>query len=137
MTLDAFYVSICTNPFAVGINCFGARETRGRISRSWRGWSSRMCCVIPTPDCRTRSVNTISRLTKRGDLLRDFATSGLVDILGGCRDDAGPYQGHVAAAVEGIKDVATRVKPRRWGYGRGVHVFRSETSQSGRRAISR
>ena len=106
-TLDAFYVSIRhANPFAVGINCaLGAREMRPHLEELARLAESYVLCY-PNAGLPNAFGEYDQLPDETGDLLRDFATSGLVDILGGCCGTTPDHIKAVAAAVEGIKDVA-------------------------------
>ena len=111
-TLDAFYVSIRhAQPFAVGINCaLGAREMRPHLEELARLAESYVLCY-PNAGLPNAFGEYDQLPAETGDLLRDFATSGLVNILGGCCGTTPDHIRAVAAAVEGIKGRDVRLKP--------------------------
>ena len=66
-----------------------------------------MSPAIRTPACPTRSVSTTSCRRTPPRLLRDFAESGFVNILGGC---CGTTPDHIRAIGAAIKDLPPRPK---------------------------
>jgi 5-methyltetrahydrofolate--homocysteine methyltransferase len=108
-TLDAFYVSIRhAQPFAVGINCaLGAREMRPHLEELARLAESYVLCY-PNAGLPNAFGEYDQLPAETGDLLREFATSGLVNILGGCCGTTPDHIRAVAAAVEGIKGRTVR-----------------------------
>jgi 5-methyltetrahydrofolate--homocysteine methyltransferase len=110
-TLDAFYVSIRhAQPFAVGINCaLGAREMRPHLEELARLAESYVLCY-PNAGLPNAFGEYDQLPAETGDLLRDFATSGLVNILGGCCGTTPDHIRAVAAAVEGIQGREVRLK---------------------------
>src|SRR6185295_17345773 len=106
-TIDAFYVSIRhARPFAVGINCaLGARDMRPYLAELSRVAE---CYVSSYPNAGLPNAfgEYDEKPEETGELLRDFASSGFVNILGGCCGTTPDHIKAIAAAVE-------RVAPRR------------------------
>ncbi len=102
-TVDAFYVSIRhARPFAVGINCaLGARDMRPYLAELAR---LAECYVSSYPNAGL--PNAFGEYDERPDetaaLLRDFASSGFVNILGGCCGTTPDHIKAIAAAVDGV-----------------------------------
>src|SRR3954464_10034905 len=102
-TLDAFYVSIRhAKPFCVGINCaLGARDMRPYLAELAR---LAECYVSSYPNAGL--PNAFGEYDEGPDetstLLRDFATSGFVNILGGCCGTTPEHIRAIAAAVSGV-----------------------------------
>src|SRR6187401_618629 len=84
-TLDAFYVSIeHARPFSVGLNCaFGAQQLRPYIAELARLASEYVTCH-PNAGLPNAFGEYDELPEQTAALLRDFADSGYVDILGGC-----------------------------------------------------
>ena len=108
-TLDAFYVSIRhAKPFGVGINCaLGARDMRPYLAELAR---LAECYVFSYPNAGL--PNAFGEYDERPDetaaLLRDFASSGFVNILGGC---CGTTPDHISAIAKAVEGVAPRPLP--------------------------
>jgi 5-methyltetrahydrofolate--homocysteine methyltransferase len=102
-TLDAFYVSIRhARPFSVGINCaLGARDMRPYLADLAR---IAECYVSSYPNAGLPNAfgQYDEHPDETGGLLRDFAASGFVNILGGCCGTTPDHIRAVAAAVDGI-----------------------------------
>ena len=119
-TLDAFYVSIRhAKPFSVGINCaLGARDMRPYLAELAR---MAECYVSSYPNAGL--PNAFGEYDERPEetaaLLRDFASSGFVNILGGC---CGTTPDHISAVARAVDGVAPRPLPgRSWiGSGSGI-----------------
>jgi 5-methyltetrahydrofolate--homocysteine methyltransferase len=111
-TLDAFYVSIRhANPFAVGINCaLGAREMRPHLEELARLAESYVLCY-PNAGLPNAFGEYDQLPAETGDLLRDFAVSGFVNILGGCCGTTPDHIKAVGTAIEGLKGREVRLKP--------------------------
>jgi 5-methyltetrahydrofolate--homocysteine methyltransferase len=116
-TLDAFYVSIRhARPFAVGINCaLGARDMRPYLAELAR---MAECYVSSYPNAGL--PNAFGEYDERPDetaiLLRDFASSGFVNVLGGC---CGTTPDHISAIARAVDGVAPRPLPARSWIGSG------------------
>jgi 5-methyltetrahydrofolate--homocysteine methyltransferase len=103
-TLDAFYVSIThARPWSVGINCaLGAREMRpylAELARLADCWVS----VYPNAGLPNAFGEYDEHATETGALLREFAESGFVNILGGCCGTTPDHIAAVAKAVTGLR----------------------------------
>ena len=102
-TLDAFYLAIeHARPWAVGINCaLGAAEMRPFIAELAR---IAECWVIAYPNAGLPNAfgQYDQQPDETGALLRDFATSGFVNILGGCCGTTPDHIARVRAAVDGV-----------------------------------
>jgi 5-methyltetrahydrofolate--homocysteine methyltransferase len=105
-TLDAFYVSIQhARPFSVGLNCaFGARQMRPYMAELSRLAGEYVSCH-PNAGLPNAFGEYDELPEQTAALLRDFADSGYVDILGGC---CGTTPAHIRAIREAIEGVAPR-----------------------------
>ncbi len=108
-TVDAFYVSIRhAQPFSVGINCaLGARDMRPYMADLAR---IAECYVSSYPNAGLpNAFGEYDELPpETAALLRDFAASGFVNILGGC---CGTTPDHIAAVAAAVAGVAPRPLP--------------------------
>jgi len=110
-TLDAFYISIRhAKPFSVGINCaLGARDMRPYLAELAR---LAECYVSSYPNAGL--PNAFGEYDERPEetaaLLRDFASSGFVNILGGC---CGTTPEHIKAIALAVNGIAPRPLPSR------------------------
>jgi 5-methyltetrahydrofolate--homocysteine methyltransferase len=101
-TIDAFYVSIRhARPFSVGINCaLGARDMRPYLAELAR---IAECYVTSYPNAGL--PNAFGEYDEKPEetaaLLRDFASSGFANILGGCCGTTPEHINAIARAVEG------------------------------------
>ena len=106
-TLDAFYVSIRhAKPFSVGINCaLGARDMRPYLAELAR---LSECYVTSYPNAGLpNAFGEYDELpAETAGLLRDFASSGFVNILGGC---CGTTPDHIKAIVSRSTESAQAV----------------------------
>jgi 5-methyltetrahydrofolate--homocysteine methyltransferase len=108
-TIDAFYVSIAhAKPLSVGINCaLGARDMRPYLAEL-AGVAD--CYVSCYPNAGL--PNAFGEYDELPDdtatLLREFSTSGFVNILGGC---CGTTPDHIRAIVGAVDGVAPRPLP--------------------------
>ncbi len=108
-TLDAFYLSIThARPWSVGINCaLGARDMRpylAELARMADCWVS----AYPNAGLPNAFGEYDEHADETGRLLRDFAESGFVNILGGCCGTTPDHIAAVAAAVEGVRPRGVR-----------------------------
>ncbi len=104
-TLEAFYISIShAKPLTVGLNCaLGAAEMRPFIEELSRMASCYICCYpnagLPNPlvvGGYDQSAHEMAFLVK------EFAESGFINILGGCCGTTPEHIKAIAEAVEGL-----------------------------------
>ena len=102
-TIDAFWVSIAhARPFSVGLNCaLGAREMRPYLAELARIADTYISCY-PNAGLPNAFGEYDERPDETGRLLREFATSGFVNLLGGCCGTTPDHIRAVAAAVDGL-----------------------------------
>jgi 5-methyltetrahydrofolate--homocysteine methyltransferase len=103
-TLEAFYISIRhARPFSVGINCaLGARDMRpylADLARIAEGYVS----SYPNAGLPNAFGQYDEHPAETSDLVREFASSGLVNIVGGCCGTTPEHIAAIAKAVEGIE----------------------------------
>jgi 5-methyltetrahydrofolate--homocysteine methyltransferase len=111
-TLDAFYVSIeHARPWCVGINCaLGAKDMRpyladlAKIADCW-------VSSYPNAGLPNAFGEYDEKPVETGDLLRDFASSGFANILGGCCGTTPEHIRAIARAVEGVPPRKRELKP--------------------------
>ena len=105
-TLDAFYVSIQhARPFSVGLNCaFGARQMRPYMAELSRLAGEYVSCY-PNAGLPNAFGEYDELPEQTAALLRDFADTGFVDILGGC---CGTTPAHIRAIREAVDGVTPR-----------------------------
>jgi 5-methyltetrahydrofolate--homocysteine methyltransferase len=103
-TLDAFYVSMeHARPFSIGLNCaLGAREIRPYLAELAR---IATCYVTCYPNAGL--PNAFGQYDELPDetarLLREFADSGFVNLLGGCCGTTPDHIRAVARAIDGAR----------------------------------
>src|SRR6266550_1578591 len=107
--LDAFYASIRhAKPFSVGLNCaLGAREMRPYLAELARIADTYLTCY-PNAGLPNAFGQYDELPDETAALLRDFAESGFVNILGGC---CGTTPDHIRAIASAITTLPPR--PRR------------------------
>ena len=108
-TLDAFYTSIRhIRPFSVGLNCaLGAKEMRpylAELSRMAEGYVT----SYPNAGLPNAFGQYDETPPETGDLIRDFADSGFVNIVGGC---CGTTPDHIRAIASSVAGVRPRLRP--------------------------
>ena len=105
-TIDAFYVSIAhAQPLSVGINCaLGAREMRPYLAELSRIARTHISCY-PNAGLPNAFGQYDEQPAETAQLLKDFATSGFVNILGGC---CGTTPDHIRAIAQAVHDVNPR-----------------------------
>jgi len=106
-TIDAFWTSIAqTQPFCVGINCaLGASEMRPYMAELAKIATTYVSCY-PNAGLPNAFGEYDEQAETTASLLREFAASGLVNILGGC---CGSTPEHIAS----IKAEVDQFPPRR------------------------
>jgi 5-methyltetrahydrofolate--homocysteine methyltransferase len=117
-TLDAFYVSIRhVRPFSVGLNCaFGAQQMRPYMAELSRLAGEYVSCH-PNAGLPNAFGEYDERPEDTARLLRDFATSGFVNILGGC---CGTTPAHIRAIREAVDGLPPRRGSRIGDQGSGA-----------------
>jgi 5-methyltetrahydrofolate--homocysteine methyltransferase len=110
-TLDAFYVSIRhARPFSVGLNCaLGAQQMRPYLAELARIAECYVTCY-PNAGLPNAFGEYDELPADTAHLLRDFAESGFVNILGGC---CGTTPDHIRAVGEALTGLAPRERSER------------------------
>jgi 5-methyltetrahydrofolate--homocysteine methyltransferase len=105
-TVDAFWVTVAgARPFSVGINCaLGARDMRPYLAELARIADCYISCH-PNAGLPNAFGEYDERPEDTADYLREFASSGFVNIVGGC---CGTTPGHIAAIGGAIRGLAPR-----------------------------
>jgi 5-methyltetrahydrofolate--homocysteine methyltransferase len=108
-TLEAFYASVAhARPFSIGINCaLGARDMRPYLADLARIAG---CYVSSYPNAGLpNAFGQYDELpAETSELVKDFATSGFVNIVGGC---CGTTPDHIAAIAKQVEGVPPRPLP--------------------------
>ncbi len=106
-TIEAFWVSVAhAHPLAVGINCaLGAREMRPYLADLSRAATTFVSCY-PNAGLPNAFGQYDQHAPETGELVKDFAVSGFVNIVGGC---CGTTPDHIKA----ISDAVFGVPPRK------------------------
>src|SRR3954463_10589451 len=100
-------------PFSVGLNCaLGAKEMRAHVAELSRV-ADTLICAYPNAGLPNEFGLYDESPEYMAELLGEFASSGLVNIVGGC---CGTTPAHIRAIAEIVKDKAPRhlpaIKPR-------------------------
>src|SRR3954469_8758917 len=102
-TLEAFYTSVRhARPFSIGINCaLGARDMRPYLADLAR---IAECYVTSYPNAGLpNAFGAYDELpAETSELVQDFATSGFVNIVGGCCGTTPEHIAAIAAMVAGV-----------------------------------
>ena len=117
-TLDAFYTSIRhAQPFSVGLNCaLGAREMRPHIAELARIAETYIACY-PNAGLPNAFGEYDELPAETSALLRDFAASGFVNIVGGC---CGTTPDHIRALDSAVRGLPPRALPGLGDQGSGA-----------------
>jgi 5-methyltetrahydrofolate--homocysteine methyltransferase len=109
-TVDAFWTSIApTQPFCVGMNCaLGASEMRPYLAELAKIATTYVSCY-PNAGLPNAFGEYDEQPEATAGLLREFAASGLVNILGGC---CGTTPDHIRAIAQAVEGMAPRVVPQ-------------------------
>ncbi len=101
-TIDAFWVSIAhARPFSVGINCaLGARDMRPYLAELSRIADCYVSCY-PNAGLPNAFGDYDEQPGDTGGFLGEFASSGFVNIVGGCCGTTPDHIRAIAAAVDG------------------------------------
>ncbi|HSL20457.1 MAG TPA: methionine synthase [Vicinamibacterales bacterium] len=105
-TIDAFYVSIAhAKPFCVGLNCaLGARDMHPylvELSRQAECWTS----CYPNAGLPNAFGGYDEQPADTAGVIRQLASEGLVNIVGGC---CGTTPAHVRAIADAVRDLEPR-----------------------------
>ncbi len=105
-TLDAFCVSVeHAKPFSVGLNCaLGARQMRPYLADLARTVPGHVSCY-PNAGLPNAFGHYDETPDETAALVKDFADSGFVNIIGGC---CGTTPDHIRAIARAVKGVAPR-----------------------------
>ena len=127
-TIDAFWVSIAhAKPFSVGINCaLGARDMRPYLAELARIATCYVSCY-PNAGLPNAFGQYDERPSDTGGYLREFATSGFVNIVGGC---CGTTPDHIRSIAEGVVGLPPRGVPNLHHGGHSGHGGRNVTDPS-------
>ncbi len=108
-TAVAFWNSLAhAKPFSIGFNCaLGAREMRQHIAEIGRIADTRVC-AFPNAGLPNEFGLYDESPEYMAELVGEFATAGLVNVLGGC---CGTTPDHIAAIASAVKGVAPRAIP--------------------------
>src|SRR5436190_20111529 len=108
-TIDAFWTSIAhAKPFSVGINCaLGARDMRPYLAELARIANCYVSCY-PNAGLPNAFGAYDEQAAETGGYLREFATSGFVNIVGGC---CGTTPDHIASIAQGVVGLPPRQVP--------------------------
>ncbi|GLQ06582.1 methionine synthase [Sneathiella chinensis] len=108
-TAEAFWVSMAhAEPISVGFNCaLGAKDLRPHVQAVSHVARTRIS-VHPNAGLPNELGEYDDTPAYMADQLKEFATSGLVNIVGGC---CGTRPEHIAAIAEAVQDVAPRAIP--------------------------
>ncbi|CAM9839678.1 unnamed protein product, partial [Discosporangium mesarthrocarpum] len=110
-TVDAFWRSVAhANPLSVGVNCsLGATDMRPHVAELARIAD---CYVSSYPNAGLPNAfgEYDEAPATTGELVGEFATSGLVNFVGGCCGTTPP---HIQAIAEAVDGVAPREIPSR------------------------
>jgi len=100
-TLDAFYLSIeHARPFSVGLNCaLGAREMRPYLAELSRAVEGYVSCY-PNAGLPNAFGQYDEQPSETAALIKEFAESGFVNIIGGCCGTTPDHIREIAKAVE-------------------------------------
>jgi 5-methyltetrahydrofolate--homocysteine methyltransferase len=103
-TPEAFWNSIShARPFSVGLNCaLGAREMRAHLAEISRV-ADTLVCAYPNAGLPNEFGLYDESPEYMGSLIREFAESGLVNIVGGCCGTTPDHIAAIARAVDGLK----------------------------------
>ncbi len=107
-TPTAFWHSLQhTRPFSIGLNCaLGAREMRAHLAELSRV-SDTLICAYPNAGLPNEFGLYDESPDYMAGLVKEFAQSGLVNILGGCCGTTPEHIHAIAKAIEGLPPRAT------------------------------
>src|SRR5215468_255681 len=95
-------------PFTIGLNCaLGAREMRAHIAEIGRV-ADTLVCAYPNAGLPNEFGRYDESPEYMGELLGEFAASGLVNVVGGC---CGTTPAHISAIARAVEGKAPRQVP--------------------------
>lgn len=105
-TTEAFWISIKhAKPLAVGLNCaLGAKDMRPYIEELSRLAPCFISCY-PNAGLPNEFGQYDQSAEEMSSLVKEFASSGLINILGGC---CGTTPDHIRAIAQAVKDIPPR-----------------------------
>ncbi|HQN57053.1 MAG TPA: methionine synthase [Saprospiraceae bacterium] len=105
-TVEAFYISVSHMPLlSIGLNCaLGAKEMRPHIEEL-ANISDCFISAYPNAGLPNEMGEYDQDAHEMGHLIRDFALSGFVNIVGGC---CGTTPSHIRAMAEKMKSIPPR-----------------------------
>src|SRR5256714_892783 len=108
-TPAAFWHSVChAAPLSVGLNCaLGAKEMRAHIAEIGRV-ADTLVCAYPNAGLPNEFGLYDESPEYMAELLGEFASAGLVNIVGGC---CGTTPAHIRAIADAVKDKPPRKIP--------------------------
>ena len=108
-TVDAFWHSVAhANPISVGVNCsLGAQDMRPYVAELARIASCRVS-AYPNAGLPNAFGEYDEEPSTTGELIGEFARSGLVNIVGGC---CGTTPDHIRAIADQVQAFPTRPLP--------------------------
>ncbi|MDG2050280.1 MAG: methionine synthase, partial [Myxococcota bacterium] len=108
-TVDAFWYSVAhAQPISVGVNCsLGANDMRPHVAELARIATCRVS-AYPNAGLPNAFGEYDEAPETTGDLVAEFATSGLVNVVGGC---CGTTPEHIRAIAERVEGVRGRALP--------------------------
>jgi 5-methyltetrahydrofolate--homocysteine methyltransferase len=110
-TVEAFWNAIRhARPLIVGLNCaLGARQLRAHVEEL-AGLADTFVAAHPNAGLPNEFGGYDESPEAMAEVLRDFASAGLVNVIGGC---CGTGPTHVAAFAEAARGLAPRIVPVR------------------------
>ena len=108
-TPEAFWYSVRhARPFSIGLNCaLGAKEMRGHIAAIAKV-ADTFVCAYPNAGLPNEFGLYDESPEAMAAMVGEFATAGLVNIVGGC---CGSTPDHIAAIARAVKGVKPRAIP--------------------------
>jgi 5-methyltetrahydrofolate--homocysteine methyltransferase len=108
-TAEAFYASMAhSRPLSIGLNCaLGASDMREHVETLARVASSHVS-AHPNAGLPNAFGEYDETPEEMATTLREFATSGLLNLVGGC---CGTTPAHIKAIAEAVRDIPPRVLP--------------------------
>ncbi len=108
-TIEAFWVSVAhAAPIAVGINCALGAEQMGPYLADLAAIASTHVSCYPNAGLPNAFGEYDEQPDETAGLLRDFATPGTVNLVGGC---CGTTPDHIRAIAQAVEGLPPRVRP--------------------------